>query len=103
MAAGIRGAYQHKSRCLSWATPENHGHGSCLLPAMEPIPLSAIAVKSDFRCDGNRAQGSSWDWQCRSRDGAVVATSHGCFRTLRDAVADANKHGFGYELKPGAR
>jgi hypothetical protein len=66
---------------------------------MEPFPLNAIAVQWRFRCDGEQAQGGRWDWHCQSPEGVVVARSHGAFNTLHDAVADANKHGFGYEVK----
>ena len=71
---------------------------------MEPFPLNAIAVQWAFRCRGGKTQGSPWTWQCRTGDGTVVATSVGDLKTLRDAVADANKHGFGYDaLKPEER
>ena len=64
---------------------------------MEPFPLNAIAVKWEFRCHGAQAHGSAWTWQCRAQDGTVVGRSVEGSKTLRDAVADANKHGFGYD------
>ena len=66
---------------------------------MEPFPLNAIAVQWEFRCHGAKTHGSPWTWQCRTEDGTVVARSVDKFKTLRDAVADANEHGFGYEAK----
>ena len=71
---------------------------------MEPFPLSAIVVQWKFRCHAGRAQGSSWTWHCRAPDGTVVAESVDDLKTLHDAVADANKHGFGYDVrKPETR
>jgi hypothetical protein len=71
---------------------------------MEPFPLNAIAVQWEFRCHGGAPQGSPWTWQCRTRDGTVLASSIDVLKTLRDAVADANKHGFGHEAtQPEAR
>ena len=71
---------------------------------MEPFPLNAIAVQWKFNCHADTAQGSSWTWHCQARDGTVVAKSVDNLKTLDDAVADANKHGFGYDVrKPEAR
>jgi hypothetical protein len=69
---------------------------------MEPFPINAIAVQWEFRCQGDAVPGHPWIWHCRSREGTIVAKSKDHFRSLHDAVADANKHGFRYEF-PEAR
>lgn len=61
---------------------------------MEPFAINAVAVEWEFRCHGKDVPGHPWDWRCRSRDGTVVATSDGYFRSLREAVADATARGF---------
>jgi hypothetical protein len=81
----------------SLMTPRD-GHGSCLEAHMEPIPINALAVTWEFRCHGNEVPGHPWNWHCRSRDGAIVARSQVFFRSLQEAVADANNHGFRYEM-----
>ena len=69
---------------------------------MEPIPINALAITWEFRCHGSEVPGHPWSWRCRSRDGAVVARSYGFFKSLREAVADANNHGFRYALRAQA-
>ena len=64
---------------------------------MDPFPNNAVAVEWDFRCHGGRALGHSWDWRCRTRDGALVAKSLVHFKSLHDAVTDAIANGFQYE------
>ena len=61
---------------------------------MEPFPITAVAVEWEFRCRGKQVPGHAWDWRCRSKEGSVVATSKGYFKSLREAVADASSHGF---------
>lgn len=66
---------------------------------MEPIQISAIAATWEFRCHGNEVPGQPWAWHCRSKEGEVVARSRRFFKTLHEAVADANMHGFRYEFR----
>ena len=80
-----------------------HGYGSCLKGGMEPFPSTAVAVEWEFRCHGKAKPGHPWDWRCRSRDGEVVATSTGYFKSLREAVADASTNGFLHESLPEGR
>jgi len=61
---------------------------------MEPVPNNAVAVEWQFRCLETEAAGRAWDWLCRSRDGCVIMSSHGRFESLKEAVADAGRHGF---------
>lgn len=70
---------------------------------MEPFPGNAVAVQWEFRCDGKDLPAQPWHWCCRSREGLVVATSKGYFRSLHEAVGDANKNGFRYHAGPEAR
>jgi hypothetical protein len=65
---------------------------------MEPIAINAIAVTWEFRCHSSEIPGLPWTWQCRSKDGEVVARSPRFFKSLREAVEDANVHGFRYDL-----
>jgi len=65
---------------------------------MEPFAITAIAVQWEFRCHGDEVPGTPWNWQCRSPEGCVVARSSGFFKSLHEAVADANRHGFRYEI-----
>jgi hypothetical protein len=64
---------------------------------MEPIQINAIAVTWEFRCHGSDVPGHPWAWRCRSKDGEVVAGSTRFFKSLHEAVTDANNHGFRYE------
>ena len=61
---------------------------------MEPFPNNAVAFKWEFRCNGGETPGHTWDWRCLSKEGAIVARSQRHFRSLREAVADANARGF---------
>jgi hypothetical protein len=70
---------------------------------MEPFPVNALAVQWEFLCRGSDAPGKPWKWQCRSAEGSIVGKSQAYFESLREAVADANKHGFRYELPPEVR
>ncbi|HEV7799480.1 MAG TPA: hypothetical protein VGP15_00260 [Burkholderiales bacterium] len=70
---------------------------------MEPFPINAIAVQWEFRCHGGEVPGRPWNWHCRSKEGTIVASSQGYFKSLHEAVVDANKHGFRYEFPPEAQ
>jgi hypothetical protein len=61
---------------------------------MEPIPNNAVAVEWQFRCRETDGGERAWDWQCRSKDGCVIAHSAGLFQSLKEAVADAGRRGF---------
>jgi hypothetical protein len=61
---------------------------------MKPLPTSAVAVQWHFRCDGSKLPDHSWTWLCRSKEGFVLAKSSGPFRSLREAIADAESNGF---------
>ena len=67
---------------------------------MEPFPDNAVAVEWEFRCNGKGAAGHSWEWQCRARDGAIVAKSLASFGSLREAIGDAVGNGFQYDTRP---
>lgn len=64
---------------------------------MEPFPSNAVAVEWEFRCHSKEIPGSPWDWRCRSKEGSLVAKSKVFFRSLQDAVKDAQRNGFRYE------
>jgi hypothetical protein len=67
---------------------------------MEPYPTNAVAVQWEFSCRGSDKPEGAWGWRCRSKEGAILAASHGCFRSLRDALADAKQHGFSVHAPP---
>jgi hypothetical protein len=67
---------------------------------MEPFAINAGPGEWEFRCHSKEVPGHPWDWQCRLKDGSVVARSKGYFRSLHEAVADAVANGFTYEPPP---
>jgi len=69
---------------------------------MEPFPNNAVAVEWEFRCNSKEVPGRPWDWQCRSREGSIVAKSKRFFQSLNDAVTDAQRNGFRY-MPPSQR
>ena len=77
------------------------GHASCLTAHMEQYSHNAIAVQWEFRCHGNDMPAHAWEWKCRSREGTIVAKSKASFKSLRDAIRDAEQNGFQYRLQAG--
>ena len=63
---------------------------------MEPFPTTAVAVEWEFRCQRKEIPDAGWTWQCKSKEGVLVAKSAGTFRSLREAMADARSKGFTY-------
>ena len=69
---------------------------------MEPFPNTAVAAEWEFRCHGKEVPGHPWDWQCRAKDGTIVAMSGSYFKTLREAVTNAASAGFQFDNANGA-
>jgi hypothetical protein len=70
---------------------------------MEPIPTLAVAVQWEFRCHGRERPEGAWDWQCRSKEGSILARSRKSFRSLQEALTDAQEHGFSVRIPPDGR
>jgi hypothetical protein len=70
---------------------------------MEPFATTAVAVEWEFRCHSQGIPGKPWAWRCKSKDDALVAQSSGRFLSLQDALADAQLHGFGDDLREAPR